>query len=344
MKKSKVIQDETEKLDESSDSVDEKEKPEEESSDSAFAIGAILATLCLVFWMIYFSIEDGEGRVIADSFTDESPALVDGDFTYYFPDQLLDTAMFYLVLESDPGFVKYVSNERSFKCVHEMDSLMKVQRQWLANIIYSDTYLERMLLCTDKSSAHNFQRRYLSHLRSGRYFFSSHPTDSKGGASGHMTNDTRDIFIHYVMDYDLTFLFEMLDPDLNSQGINYLIHREFTPLHELEHQASCGHMPVFVTDLFSKTFSEKRFLGKCECSRKRVSEYYSDPTEILARKRVLDYELELRGIKMYEEQFTEEHYEKIKFLSDKWYLSVNSDQFFYMFEKEDLIYIMNTVP
>lgn len=56
----------------------------------------------------------------------------------------------------------------------------------------------------------------------------------------------------------------------------------------------------------------KKFLGDSyKKLGEEIDDYYSIPTERLARKQQVDYEMERLGIKKYGEEFTDEHYEKL---------------------------------
>ncbi len=111
--------------------------------------------------------------------------------------------------------------------------------------------------------------------------------------------------------------------------------------HELSHAADAGgkYIPQKTKEKLEENVSEKKFTE----FMKYEKEYFRNPTEILARKAAFDTELEKLGIKKYEEEFTEEHYKKIKKLFEEGKLSPNSKEFFRMFEKDALIMIMNTI-
>jgi hypothetical protein len=70
-------------------------------------------------------------------------------------------------------------------------------------------------------------------------------------------------------------------------------------------------------------------------------EYYGDPTELDARKKAMEYEMEVLGIKKYGERFSQRHLEELreKFKD----LSHNSREFLELINPKYFIRIMNTI-
>ena len=240
--------------------------------------------------------------------------------------------------------------EVKFDDIMLMDSLFKIQKKWIENTISSQMYLDRLSKCIGSEDASLYQEQYLTNLQNGRHYYSNHARLSdENFVTGHMSpsDPQRSIFLHHKADMrsDYIYIYNSAEMDsFNSRSIKLLDHKEFTALHELEHQVSANQIPAQVIDILEESFSKERFWSNSSQFEKKNPDYYSDPDEILARKRVFDYELDLRNIKKYEEYFNYEHYEKVDFLFQKSFLSNNSRQFFIFFEKEELIMIMNTVP
>ncbi len=69
--------------------------------------------------------------------------------------------------------------------------------------------------------------------------------------------------------------------------------------------------------------------------------YESDPTELDGRKKVLEYEMDLLGMKKYGEPFTQEHLDQLYLEFNN--LSPNSQEFIDHIQKEYIIEIMNTI-
>jgi regulator of sigma D len=70
-------------------------------------------------------------------------------------------------------------------------------------------------------------------------------------------------------------------------------------------------------------------------------DYFSDPTELDARKKVLEYEMEVMGIKKYGEQFTK--YDLQELMKNYDHLSRNSQEFLDHIDQGYFITIMNTI-
>ena len=69
--------------------------------------------------------------------------------------------------------------------------------------------------------------------------------------------------------------------------------------------------------------------------------YESRPTELDARKKVLEYEMDILGIKKYGEEFTQDHLDKVYSMFND--LSPNSREFLRFIKPEYMIKVMNTI-
>lgn len=78
-------------------------------------------------------------------------------------------------------------------------------------------------------------------------------------------------------------------------------------------------------------------------NEKEDLEYYKDPTELNARKRVLELYMEKTGIKKYEEKMNDSHYEKLMQLLKDGELDRNSAQILLLILKDKLVEISNTI-
>ena len=72
-------------------------------------------------------------------------------------------------------------------------------------------------------------------------------------------------------------------------------------------------------------------------------EYLSKPTELDARKKVLEMEMESLGIKKYEEEFTDGHYKKLIKLNKEGKLSNDAHDFLRVIKPEYIKQIMNSI-
>lgn len=69
--------------------------------------------------------------------------------------------------------------------------------------------------------------------------------------------------------------------------------------------------------------------------------YFSNPAELIARKQILDLEMEELGIKKYREQFNNEHYKKLLILKKEGKLSEGSSQLIDHIKPEEFSKIIN---
>ncbi len=188
-------------------------------------------------------------------------------------------------------------------------------------------YLERLAkeLNGDIEKAEEVQKKMISNIEDRDYYLSNFPHNTLEHAAGHSSPEG-----YVVSGYDES---------------------EETILHEYSHRADKngemipddGKKKLKEHYKFKKHQTDKEKKFEAKYSNKFEREYYSNPSEILARKAVFDVKLEELGIKKYEEEFTEKHYRKVKKLLEEGKLDKDSSQFFRMFEKDALIMIMNTI-
>ena len=202
------------------------------------------------------------------------------------------------------------------------------QKEWLIKIVGSKKYFDRLVKETGSESYAKWaQRARLNRLKSNEYFLSNDSVESKKGALGHVTRVEEDGFYKYP-----AFLSHERYISKEEQENN------FTPMHEFEHQST---IDILVEETESLLINKVEFDRLTD--REHEDNYYLEPDEIMARKRVLDYQLDKLLIKEYQENFTEDHYQKIKKLQEEGKLDRDADLFFRMYEKDSLMLIMNTV-
>ncbi|MEK7088791.1 MAG: hypothetical protein AAB913_01530 [Patescibacteria group bacterium] len=122
-------------------------------------------------------------------------------------------------------------------------------------------------------------------------------------------------------------------------------------IHEFSHKVTKAneHISSKVISLFEEAFdsvSVAKYLSSPDNFLDRVV-YLSDPTEMYARKKVFEYDLERLGIKKYGEKFTIDHYKKVLELQKNLPLdqgfSGNSDQFLLIIKPEMMEKVMNEI-
>ncbi len=124
--------------------------------------------------------------------------------------------------------------------------------------------------------------------------------------------------------------------------------------HELSH---CVDVAGYALTEKAKTLYQEAWVGDAEFRKLRRehpmlfeyksededARYHSGPTELNARKRVLEIYLEKSGIRKYGEEMTEEHYKKLVELFKSGKLDRNCSQILLDTKKEKLIEILNTI-
>lgn len=202
------------------------------------------------------------------------------------------------------------------------------QRQWLQTITASEAYQQRLALEfgeeneTNQFSSKLTQMLRLRNLGTG-YMLSNHPTLVAPLALGQVDPN------HHLPRSILS----------NEQNISQA--EDLTAIHEGEHQALLHTLTEYAEKIYREYFSEET--AKKLSSEKLNLDYLKSADELAARKRVLDRELERLNIKKYEDEFTEEHYIKVRELIINKQLDQDAVLFYLLLKKEGLMLIMNTV-
>ena len=109
--------------------------------------------------------------------------------------------------------------------------------------------------------------------------------------------------------------------------------------HELLHAAYRGDNELNEDDknILHKLFKKNKKSDKAE------NEYQYRASERIVRKKILDLELEQRGIKKYDEKFTREHYKILQDLKSQFMLSGAAQDILKTITEKQLIELMNTI-
>ena len=120
-------------------------------------------------------------------------------------------------------------------------------------------------------------------------------------------------------------------------------------IHEYTHKVTKAnyYIPLNSIKLFIEAFDSSSVIANYgtikELSGRKSLEYLSDPTEMYARKKVFEYDLERLGVKKYGEEFTKEHYLKVLELKRKRQLSGGSCEFILSIKPEMMERVMNEI-
>lgn len=121
-------------------------------------------------------------------------------------------------------------------------------------------------------------------------------------------------------------------------------------VHEFAHSINIGGwlLTEKAQELYKKAFnSEKLNLGQRayneDYQKKYGISYYSNPTEMDARKKQFEYDMERLGVKKYGEEFNDEHYKKIIELENEGKFSDGASEFIQIIKPEFMKQIMNEI-
>jgi hypothetical protein len=195
------------------------------------------------------------------------------------------------------------------------------QHQWLKDIVGSKEYKERMMkeLSSNEKSADEYIENRKENLNNRDYDL------AYGGVVDEHKN--RGVFDSYE---------KLVTLPTNST-------QEYGPIgiHEFTHDMTDGTngMTKKAIDLYNESFN----LEKLKYVDRKQLNYFQNPTERDARKKVFEYELESLGVKKYSEEFTQEHYNRALELMSEGRLSEQSLDFLIATKPEYVLRIMNEI-
>lgn len=202
------------------------------------------------------------------------------------------------------------------------------QKSALKKQIESNDYLNRLTIefNGDKSEAEKEQQRRINSLR----------TDYLLEDLEEIQKKVKNAIGFY--DYSRSHL-----PIVNKKGIE---NDTRVGTHEFAHQITGGKffMSEYAIDLYKKAFDSTK-TSKEKILRDNINEeeYLGNPTELDARKKVLEMDMEKLGIKNYGEEFTDEHYKKLIKLKKEGKLSNDAYDFLRVIKPEYIKKIMNSI-
>ena len=204
------------------------------------------------------------------------------------------------------------------------------QRNWLVTLVNSPKYGERIVTeySGDTTEAGMALKIRKNRIEESRYKVILGP------------NVSNTAIAHYIPSTDSVEFPSSFDRE-KERGLG---------VHEFTHSMTLGGlvMSTSAKDIFLSAFTKQNFSEEEKSISDRSLkesglDYYANPTELDARKKELEYDMEKLGIKKYEEDFTDTHYQKILELQKQGKLSSGADQFLRMIKPEYLKLIMNTI-
>jgi hypothetical protein len=217
---------------------------------------------------------------------------------------------------------EYLKNRDSLQSDRIIDTyrMFDEQKKWLQEKIKSKEYLARLTkeFGGDETKARAEQKSRLDELDKDYVLESSEKIeDDVPGAAAYY-------------DYDKTHL--------PHNGYDL----ENTAVHEYQHQSTRGNMSMsdYAKDLYKKGFDPTKTTKEIVVNGRTGEEYFGTPTEMDARKKELELDMERFNIKKYGEKFTPKHLESLLKLQKK---GIISNEFLEMTKPEYLLKIMNTI-
>jgi len=226
---------------------------------------------------------------------------------------------------------KYLKNRDSLKLEKILDIYKNYdqQKKWLRENIQSKEYLDRLTieLGGNEKEARIEQNNRLQRLENDYIFNTTEEIHKKHpGAFAFFDGDTT----HFPYD-------NYIDLDINKT----------IGTHEFEHEITIGNSRIskYAKDLYKKAFNAKKTTDKIVADGRTEKAYYGEATELDARKKQLEKELESLLIKRYGEKFTKEHYKIILKLikENEFNFGTDSRKFIELIKPEYIEKIMNTI-
>lgn len=241
-------------------------------------------------------------------------------------------------------------------------------REWSKNLIESPVYQARLsyeLKESNLTGAETFyiQKRLSNLLETDYLLETPEDLEIESGAEGYYTKKP------YQHDKPgLTFL-ESVDAGQTTLPYTISLKAKTTAAHEYEHEAvdvgenfyhehvdgSTEAISPYAQELYREGFNNELWeritskalaAGMLQEDIDELYEYYSSTTEMQAFKRGATYELNQQGIWNYDEEFTEETYEKVmNYIEQESHQDLGSSAFtfFKFIKKEQAIKIFNTI-
>lgn len=289
----------------------------------------------IVKWHRFEHSEEGLNELINKLSTyKDSEKLEDKEYVNELRKQIENFAL----MSDEDEIFKSAMREKYQNMLRHVEDVEK-QRSWLKKITASKTYLKRLIKEHDgnESRAQNLQEKRIQRLEEYNYYLSNHSYLSDEQAYGHVLNHGKMKYQAFIHNESTAGINEYTDKEGNV--VLTETDNNMTALHEFEHQVDLELISTQAKEIFYNNLDT----SKMPIYQFEELDYYSNPSELLARKRVFDYELEKLQVKKYDEEFTQDHYEKVLQLQQQDELDYNSEQFINSFRKDGIMIIMNTV-
>jgi len=234
--------------------------------------------------------------------------------------------------------------EEKINDIKKIVSYYDIGRQWVLDNLKDPVYAERFKEENEKSFPDMPAIKLEEYIKKMSSLREKQASDSKFLISKDINSSSsdknRNLEAFYNLDNDKIYL--PINNNDSLRAINNVIHEYSHKITKANEFLSEKAIELFLEAFDnSSTVSHFRFTNSGDASR--VINYFSDPTEMYARKKVFEYDLERLGVKKYGEEFTIEHYKKVLELKNKGKLNKGSDEFLYIIKPTMIRKVMNEI-
>lgn len=235
--------------------------------------------------------------------------------------------------------------EEKVNDIQKIISYYDIGRQWVLDNLKDPIYIKRFKQENKESFPDMSTTELEEYIKKEISLREKQASDDKFLISKDIESSSRDkgrnLEAFYNPDNDKVYL-PVNDND-SLRAINNIIHEYSHKITKANEFLSKKAIKLFLEAFSdSSTISHFRFTTDIGDISKIIN-YFSNPTEIYARKKVFEYDLERLGVKKYEEKFTMEHYKKVLELQSEDKLSKGSNEFINIIKPQMIEKVMNEI-
>lgn len=235
--------------------------------------------------------------------------------------------------------------EEKINDIQKIISYYDIGRQWVLDNLKDPIYIKRFKQENKESFPDMSTTELEEYIKKEISLREKQASDDKFLISKDIESSSRDkgrnLEAFYNPDNDKVYL-PVNDND-SLRAINNIIHEYSHKITKANEFLSKKAIKLFLEAFSdSSTISHFRFTTDIGDISKIIN-YFSNPTEIYARKKVFEYDLERLGVKKYEEKFTMEHYKKVLELQSEDKLSKGSNEFINIIKPQMIEKVMNEI-
>jgi len=241
---------------------------------------------------------------------------------------------------------RYENFKKVASLIKEAISYYDIGRKWILDNIQDPEYRKRLALEEKGTTIDEKVDDYINLVKNNRigeasdqdFVLSKDIKKSYGGIDdGNISSN------HIGAFYNTEKNAAYFPMDIDSiTAIEYAIHEYAHKVTKADERLSLKAIELF-SEAFDSLSVVTNLSGELNKDTIKSVAYFSDPTEMYARKKEFDYDLERLGVKKYGEEFTIMHYLKAIKLQKDGKLSSGSMEFIYSIKPEKILKIMNEI-